>query len=48
MDGLLEALIASVVFALIIFMISRSVKTIVLIGSAVIAFLALVYFGVLG
>jgi hypothetical protein len=48
MDGLLALIIALVVFALFIFLISRSVKTIIFIGLVLIALMALKAFGVLG
>jgi len=48
MEGLLALIVAMVVFALIIFLVSRSAKTIVFLGCAVVAVLVLLALGVLG
>lgn len=48
MDGFLVLIVAMVVFALFIFIIQRSVKSFLLIGLAILAFIALRAFGVLG
>lgn len=48
MDGLLALIIAMVVFALLIFLVSRSAKTITLIGLGVVAALVLLGLGLLG
>ena len=48
MDGLLALIIALLVFAVFILVISRSVKSIVFIGLVLVAFMALRLLGVLG
>jgi len=48
MDGLLALIVAMVVFALLIFLVSRSAGKIVLIGFGVVAVLVLLALGILG
>ena len=48
MDGILALLVVLVVFALLIFMINRSAKTIMVVGIIVVAYLVLRGLGVLG
>jgi len=48
MDGLLALIVAMVVFALFIFFVSRSAKTIVIIGLIVVAALVVLGLGLLG
>ncbi len=48
MDGFLALIVAMVVFAFLIYIIQRSVKSFVVIGIAILAFIALRAFGVLG
>ena len=48
MDGLLALIIAMVVFALFIFLVSRSARTITLVGLGVVAVLVLLAVGLLG
>ena len=48
MDGLLALIVAMVVFALFIFLVSRSAKTITIIGLIAVAVLVLLAFGLLG
>lgn len=47
MDGLLALIVAMVVFALLIFVVSRTAKTITLIGLGVVAVLVLLAIGLL-
>ncbi len=48
MDGLLALIVAMLVFALFIYLVSRSAKMITLIGIGVVAVLVLLGLGVLG
>ena len=48
MEGLLALIVAMVLFAAFIFLVSRSAKTIVLIGLGVVAVLVLLALGILG
>ncbi|MBE0518614.1 MAG: hypothetical protein IH630_05245 [Thermoplasmata archaeon] len=48
MDGLLGLVLAILVFVVIILLVSRSIKTIVLLGVCIGVFLVLAYMGVLG
>mgnify|MGYP001765838732 CR=1 FL=1 len=47
MDALLQVVIACLLFAVVIFLLERSVKTVVVLGTAVMVLLALDHFGVL-
>lgn len=48
MDGLLALIVAMAVFALLIFFVSRSAKTIVAVGLGVVAILVVLALGLLG
>jgi len=48
MDGLLGLIIALLVFAAIIFLASRTARSIMFLGIVLIVFAALVFFGVVG
>ncbi len=48
MDGLLALIVAMVLFALFIFLVSRSAKTIVIIGLVVVGVLVVLGLGLLG
>ncbi|MBU1157719.1 MAG: hypothetical protein KKE24_00065 [Candidatus Thermoplasmatota archaeon] len=48
MDGLLGLILAILVFVVIILLVSRSIKTIILLGVCIGVFLVLAYMGVLG